>query len=193
MPVAPDLWPLDRPLTVDDLDVLQDDGLRYELWDGVLVVSPPPVNWHQELEHRLRAIAARRVSADWVARSQVGVQFGSPSRLLVPDLVVARAPAWHSSAYVGADDVAVVFEVESPSTKLYDRNAKRDWYAAAGIPSYVRVEINSMRAPAVVVHELRDGRYVEIGRTGVGTGSVTVPRPGPIIIDAAELMTNQEP
>ncbi|HKA67501.1 MAG TPA: Uma2 family endonuclease [Actinomycetes bacterium] len=121
MPVAPDLWPLDRLLTVDDLDVLHDDGLRYELWDGVLLVSPPPVNWHQELEHRLRATTARRLSPDWVARTQVGVQFGSRSRLLVPDLIVTRAEVWHGSDYLSADDVAVVVEVESPSTSRYDK------------------------------------------------------------------------
>jgi hypothetical protein len=32
--------PDDRPLTVQDLDLLPDDGNKYELDDGVLVVSP---------------------------------------------------------------------------------------------------------------------------------------------------------
>ena len=32
--------PTDRPLTVEDLDLLPDDGNKYELDDGVLVVSP---------------------------------------------------------------------------------------------------------------------------------------------------------
>jgi Uma2 family endonuclease len=35
--------PDDRPLTVEDLDLLPDDGRKYELDDGVLVVSPAPV------------------------------------------------------------------------------------------------------------------------------------------------------
>jgi hypothetical protein len=34
------LLPSDRPLTVEDLYLLPDDGNRYELDDGLLVVSP---------------------------------------------------------------------------------------------------------------------------------------------------------
>ncbi|HKE51698.1 MAG TPA: Uma2 family endonuclease [Actinomycetes bacterium] len=194
MPVAPDLWPLDRPLTVDDLDVLQDDGLRYELWDGVLLVSPPPGLWHQELSHRVRAMVSRQLPSDWLARMEVGVGFGSRSRHLQPDGIVLRAAVLSPDLeYVSVEDIALVLEVESPSTGLYDRNTKRDWYAAVGIPIYVRVEINKMHVATVVVQELRDGRYVETGRTDAGTGSVTIRQPGPIVIDAAELMTIQEP
>ena len=37
------------PWTVDDLDDFPDDGNRYELIDGTLLVSPAP-NWaHQEM------------------------------------------------------------------------------------------------------------------------------------------------
>jgi hypothetical protein len=31
----------------DQLDALPDDGRRYEVVDGLLVVSPPPSFWHQ--------------------------------------------------------------------------------------------------------------------------------------------------
>src|SRR5438034_6591152 len=39
--------PVGREWTVDDLDALPDDGLRYELFDGVLVVSAAPYLRHQ--------------------------------------------------------------------------------------------------------------------------------------------------
>lgn len=45
--------PADRPLTVADLDLTPDDGQRYELDDGVLVVSPAPMTIHQRVLHRL--------------------------------------------------------------------------------------------------------------------------------------------
>ncbi len=35
------------PFTVADLDATPDDGRRYQLLDGVLVVSPRPVIAHQ--------------------------------------------------------------------------------------------------------------------------------------------------
>jgi Uma2 family endonuclease len=34
-------------LTVDDLKSLRDDGLRYELLDGVLIPTPTPIPVHQ--------------------------------------------------------------------------------------------------------------------------------------------------
>jgi hypothetical protein len=41
-------WPArGQPFTVSDLDRLPDDGRRYELLDGVLVVRPRPTTVHQ--------------------------------------------------------------------------------------------------------------------------------------------------
>lgn len=52
-----------RPFTVADLDRMPDDGHRYELLDGALVVSPRPTNPHQEvameLAVRLRSACPR--------------------------------------------------------------------------------------------------------------------------------------
>src|SRR5699024_10768533 len=39
--------------TVNDLDLLPDDGLQYELLDGLLLVSPAPVPVHQRVITRL--------------------------------------------------------------------------------------------------------------------------------------------
>ena len=41
-------WPAaGQPFTTDELDRMPDDGRRYELLDGVLVVSPRPGTIHQ--------------------------------------------------------------------------------------------------------------------------------------------------
>lgn len=42
-----------RDWTVEDLDQLPDDGLQYELLDGVLLVSPAPVKVHQRAITRM--------------------------------------------------------------------------------------------------------------------------------------------
>jgi hypothetical protein len=47
MSIAQAWPPAGRPFTVADLARMPDDGRRYELLDGVLIVSPGPVNAHQ--------------------------------------------------------------------------------------------------------------------------------------------------
>src|SRR6185312_12513444 len=44
------------PLSVADLEAFPDDGHRYELIDGVLVVTPAPVPLHQRAVLRLAMI-----------------------------------------------------------------------------------------------------------------------------------------
>jgi hypothetical protein len=47
---APDVWSgQDRALTVADMENMPDDEFRYELDDGVLIVSPAPSNLHQRV------------------------------------------------------------------------------------------------------------------------------------------------
>jgi hypothetical protein len=44
----PDVWSgQDRALTVEDMESMPDDEFRYELDDGVLIVSPAPSTLHQ--------------------------------------------------------------------------------------------------------------------------------------------------
>ena len=51
---APGLWTdQGRALTVEDMENMPDDEFRYELDDGVLIVSPAPSNLHQRAVFRL--------------------------------------------------------------------------------------------------------------------------------------------
>jgi len=74
--------------TIDDLDALPDDGLRYELVDGVLLVSPSPLLPHQV---GLAALLVRLTSAApadlRVLPAPLDVPF-SRTRQLQPDIVV---------------------------------------------------------------------------------------------------------
>ena len=52
---VPDVWSdQDRALTVEDMENMPDDQFRYELDDGVLIVSPAPSTLHQLAVARLR-------------------------------------------------------------------------------------------------------------------------------------------
>jgi Uma2 family endonuclease len=54
---TPDLWlSQDQPLTVEDLRNMPEDEFRYELDDGMLIVSPAPSRRHQLVTTRLAVL-----------------------------------------------------------------------------------------------------------------------------------------
>jgi Uma2 family endonuclease len=82
--------PAGRPFTVDDLESMPDDGHRYELIDGVLLVSPVPSLAHQEAAGMLYVLLRSACPPDlhvviapfeWRPSDATGIQ---------PDVLVAR-------------------------------------------------------------------------------------------------------
>jgi len=56
--------PRDGEWTFEDLDALPDDGLQYELVDGVLLVTPAPVPRHQRAVLRLAVLLTESCPGD---------------------------------------------------------------------------------------------------------------------------------
>src|SRR5438874_190006 len=83
--------PWGAPLTYADLQAMPDDGHRYELIDGVLIVNPSPRRVHQ------RAVSRLLVLLHGAAPPEIEVLTGpfdyvvSNVTVLVPDIVVANA------------------------------------------------------------------------------------------------------
>jgi Uma2 family endonuclease len=83
-------WPAaGRPFTVEDLDRMPDDGRRYELLDGTLIVSPRPVNAHQEVAAELLGLLRSACPGDLRAIPEPAVQV-SVTTEFDPDIVVIR-------------------------------------------------------------------------------------------------------
>jgi Uma2 family endonuclease len=153
---APDFWSgQDRMLTVEDMETMPDDEFRYELDDGVLIVSPAPSTLHQLAVARLTVMLTAACPADLVVLPGVGVNI-SRFQHRVPDVAVVRADSLDTVFQEIPPDLAV--EVASPRTRLYDRNRKKDVYQGFGIPAYWIVEPGRDR-PELTVFELRKGSY----------------------------------
>jgi Uma2 family endonuclease len=153
---TPDVWSdLDRMLTVEDMENMPDDEFRYELDDGVLIVSPAPSSLHQLAVARLAAILTAACPAGLVVLPGVGVNV-SKFQHRVPDLAVVRADSFETVFQEAPPALAV--EVASPRTRLYDRNRKKDIYESFGIASYWIVT-PEREHPELTVFELRDGKY----------------------------------
>jgi|SRR5581483_11263690 len=174
--------PQSRPLTRADLDEMPDDGHRYELIDGTLIVTPAPRHMHQRAVFELGRLLGDACPSDLeVLPAPFDVALGSET-VLQPDLLVARRIDLTERDLPTAPLLAV--EILSPSTRLVDLNLKKARYEQAGCPSYWIVDPD---APEIVVWELRDGRYIEATRA-IGNESCTVTVPFALTVVPIDLV-----
>jgi Uma2 family endonuclease len=172
--------------TVADVDALPDrDGVRYELVDGVPKVMTPTRGRHQTATRRLANILEATVPSGYAVFEGVGVVL-APDQRPIPDVLVLRDTSLDTKLFnFPADLVVLAAEVVSPSTRSTDRFGKPALYGQAGIPCYLRVELD----PAHVVAYLlgADGVYEE-ARCAEPGQILTLEEPFPISIDPAALV-----
>ena len=124
---VPDVWSgQDRALTVEDMENIPDEEFRYELDDGMLIVSPVPSTLHQFAVARLTVLRSAACPAGLVVLPGVGVNI-SKFQHRVPDVAVVRAGSLES--FFQETPPELVVEVASARTRLYDRNRKKDFPA----------------------------------------------------------------
>jgi Uma2 family endonuclease len=158
-------WPAAGQLfTVDDLERMPDDGRRYELVDGVLIVSPAPQLPHQEVLGELLVQLRQTCPCGLAAVPGPGVRMSADTEL-IPDLVVIRQDQL-AEAWVTRQPLLAV-EIQSPSTALFDLNTKKAVYQRFSIESYW-VVVPDRDQPEVIAFELRDGRYEQVAHVRGG-------------------------
>ncbi|MFC4065672.1 Uma2 family endonuclease [Actinoplanes subglobosus] len=129
--------------TTDDLDQLPEDGVRRELLDGVLLVSPSPTDIHQIIAARLM-VALEESCPDHLQVTQAVEIRMSSTRAFIPDVLVATdEAARRGGRYYTPSEVVLAVEVVSPSSVSMDRITKPALYAQAGIRHYWRIEIKN--------------------------------------------------
>lgn len=169
-----------REWTADDLDALPEDGIRRELIDGRLEVSPTPRPEHQDLVYLLSYVLNEQRPSNLRVTQGVSVRLAEGT-VLIPDVLAMTAEARRrNSPWIAAPDVVLVVEVVSPSTKSADRVTKPYQYAKAGIPHYWRIELEPelLVATAALDTEARVYRP-----TGDFTEFLKVELPWPISFD----------
>jgi Uma2 family endonuclease len=146
--------PHGHPFTVHDLEAMPDDGNRYEIVDGTLLVSPVPGFRHQkvvaQLIVRLDAACPRDMHvlpAPFAVRPSQSVE-------LQPDVLVARDEDLTDKNLPVAPLLAV--EVLSPSSALSDLNLKKAAYQRMGVPSYWVIDPSH---PKLTVFELDESGF----------------------------------
>lgn len=170
------LLPRSRPLTRADLDAMPDDGHRYELIDGVLVVTPAPSIRHQTLSLSLVLQLERACPTDLtLLYAPVDIVLADDT-VLQPDILVACSDDFTDRCLPVAPLLAV--EILSPSTRRVDLTLKMSRYEAAGTKSYWIVDPDT---PSLTVWELVNHSYMQIAQVS-GDEAWPASAPFPITI-----------
>jgi Uma2 family endonuclease len=124
--------------TADMVRALPDDGNRYEVVYGELLVTPAPRPWHQVVVHRLSValeLYLREQPAGVVLSSPADISWG-PDVLVQPDVFVVPTAEARTLTWSRMRTLLLVAEVLSPSSVKGDRFLKRLRYREAGVPLY---------------------------------------------------------
>lgn len=173
--------PPGRPLTLAAFEGLRDvdDGHRYELVDGSLVVTPGPSWAHQAV---LSALMRELLLANPDEGRYVLIPAPHDAHLpgptvLQPDLSI------YDLQGPGRTRPVQTIEVLSPSTRHIDVGLKRSRYATAGVEHYWVVDPDPS-AVEVTAWQLQDGEYPD-GFRARGPKPVTLPGVWPVTLRPA--------
>jgi Uma2 family endonuclease len=172
------------PFTFADLDAMPDDGRRWELIGGSLVVSPAPFGAHQWCAGRLyRMLDEASTPGTVVIPAPYDWLAGATRESFQPDVTVIRRGDFDPDGPLRATPLLVV-EIISPGREAPDRTLKRARYEALGVPAYWIVD------PAIPsLTELRlsgRGQYAE-RVTATGGDRFTTDYPFPVELTPAAL------
>lgn len=178
--------------TVADLHALPEDGPRYELIEGSIIVSPSATTDHNVIARWL---------ANLLDESNPGDEYvvGSDQSTTVddhneprPDVTVAGLSTLQVTPFPISELVLAVEIVSPKSSWLRDTEVKRALYARAGVPSYWIV-VPEDDSPTIAMAELvldpATQQYAY--RTDYTTEAVTVDQPWKVTIDLPALSSRR--
>jgi Uma2 family endonuclease len=173
------------PVTVEDLEQLPDNGMRHELLDGRIVMTPPPGVRHNLAVDYLHGVLREAAQGrGWRTLQNQGVYLGED--MIVPDLTVypEDAPIIRDCYILGGDALLVV-EVVSPSSRKDDRFTKPAKCAAFGVPLYLLVD-PTVSPLTAALYVLSGRKYEQVTEVKAGE-PLMLPQPFDLTIDTGRL------
>ena len=129
--------------TVADLDLLPDDGNRYEVLAGTLLVTPSPGSAHQGVAARLCAMFGPHLLQRRLQLFSPGVVTLPPLTQLEPDLLIVAPRFAPGTPWAEISEHWLAVEILSRSSRVYDREFKRDAYLALGVREVWLVDVRN--------------------------------------------------
>jgi Uma2 family endonuclease len=146
-------------LTVADLDLMPEDGNRYEIIGGDVFMSRAPALAHQPVVSRFD-----RHIGDYLDQNPVGIVVPGPQVIfdefngVIPDVIFIsnerRAQVASGEKVTGAPDLVIEILSPGPENERRDREVKRRLYAKFGVKEYW---IADMTNRCIEIYRLKDG------------------------------------
>lgn len=158
--------------TYNDYKALPDDGKRYEIVNGVLLLMPSPSRSHQKTIGEIATHLRTHIQTTGLGEVYVAlfdVELASNIVFQPNVLVVLKANLYKvtEGGVIGAPDLVV--EVISPTSGPYDRITKYEKYSQAKVPEYWLVN-PEQHTVEVLVLEASEYRSL-----GIFEGQATLP------------------
>ncbi len=165
--------------TYEDYKRLPDDGWRYEVIEGELLMSPAPSTNHQDISANLEFAMmnfVREKKLGKILHAPTDVRLGELASPVQPDILFIRQERLNiikKDWVEGAPDLIV--EILSPSNWIDDRRTKYRVYAQAGVREYWIVDPDKRQ---IELFALRGSDYEILGRFGPGEQAASEILPG---------------
>jgi Uma2 family endonuclease len=153
-------------ITYDDYQTLPDDGQRYEIIEGELLMSPAPKTIHQRISRNLLIYLS-----NYINQHDIGEIFYAPCDVVLsmtdvvqPDLLFVGKERSHiitENNIIEAPDL--VIEILSESTETIDHTRKKSLYEKHGVKEYWIINPSEK---AIEQFVLRDKSFEIVGSWG---------------------------
>ncbi|AJF66937.1 Uma2 family endonuclease [Streptomyces vietnamensis] len=164
------------------------EGCKVEIIEGIITVSPPPANDHNDIADQIQRALYTVIPQDWGIYQTLGAAVPSRQGLFIPDLaVVPKAVLRGEGGYfVSAAGAEMIVEITSPSNAGTDRITKAAGCAQAGVPLYLLVDSFAPGGPTITLYgEPKGDVYRVLSAVPFGE-EIRLPAPFDLTLDTAE-------
>ncbi|MGW4030037.1 Uma2 family endonuclease [Streptomyces sp. NPDC004838] len=168
------------------------EGCKVEIIEGIVTVSPPPSNAHNDIADTVQRRLYGVIPEDWGIYQTLGTAVPSRDGLYIPDLAVTPKAVLRSESghYIPAAAAELIVEITSKPTAGNDRIKKAAGYAQAGVPLYLLIDSWAPGGPTVTLYgEPKNGVYrvLQAGKFG---DVIRLPEPFAVDLDTASFPEN---
>jgi Uma2 family endonuclease len=156
--------------TFQDYLDLPNDGKRYEIIEGELIMSPAPFTIHQQVSLNIVVELA-----SFIRKTKAGKIFYAPTDIILNDLNVVQPDILFISRenlqiikdknIKGVPDL--IIEIVSPATGYYDLSGKKDLYEKFGVPEYWIVDPMKQRVEIYLNFEHKFELHQRLDKKGI--------------------------